>query len=122
LWLFSLNRANIDSTNSKEESLKRARYGLWPAFINGWLDALPPGAKLVDGMEDSYYFAEDTRFAQVYSELKASTARYFPLCSNLKTASSIYLRSPSVSRFIPTLTWLNRPPGTIWAHVPAVRV
>lgn len=29
---------------------------LWPSFLNGLLDVLPPGAKLVDGYEESYVF------------------------------------------------------------------
>ena len=29
---------------------------LWPAFLNGILDVLPPTAMLVDGEEDAYKF------------------------------------------------------------------
>ena len=32
----------------------KGHYGLMPAFINGWLDAIPPQMTVVDGMEHSY--------------------------------------------------------------------
>jgi len=32
------------------------RYGLYPAFIDGWLDAVPKGITLVDGCESAYRF------------------------------------------------------------------
>lgn len=34
---------------------------LWPAFLNGMLDALPPGAKLVDGDENAYRYEASRR-------------------------------------------------------------
>ena len=34
----------------------RAQGDLWPAFINGLMDALPPGARLVDGNEHAYRY------------------------------------------------------------------
>jgi len=41
----------------------RAQGDLWPAFINGLLDALPPGARFVDGNEHAYrYEAERGEF------------------------------------------------------------
>ena len=36
------------------KSLMRAKRDLFPAFLNGLLDATPPGAKIVDGFERSY--------------------------------------------------------------------
>ena len=38
------------------ESARRARGDLWPAFLNGLLDVLPPTAKIVDGFEYGYRF------------------------------------------------------------------
>ena len=34
---------------------------LWPAFLNGMLDALPPGAKMVDGDENAYRYEASRR-------------------------------------------------------------
>jgi hypothetical protein len=68
LWIFAQNRQNVaDGTRA---GLPSAQYGLWPAFLNGWLDALPPTARLVEGNEDAYYFQADDRFAEVYNELR----------------------------------------------------
>lgn len=69
LWLFSLNRASVGNTG-ETDALQTDNYGLWPAFINGWLDALPPRAQLVDGVEDAYYFRDQARFADTYSDLR----------------------------------------------------
>ncbi len=38
------------------ESSARARGTLWPAFINGILDVMPPPARLVDGNENAYRY------------------------------------------------------------------
>jgi hypothetical protein len=37
-------------------------YGLLPAFVDGWLDAAPPGATMVDGHESSYLYNSDIQF------------------------------------------------------------
>lgn len=45
----------------------RDRGDLWPAFLNGVLDAMPPGARIVDGDENAYrYAAEDFPPASVH--------------------------------------------------------
>ena len=41
------------------ESAARARGSLWPAFVNGILDVLPPKARLVDGNEYAYHYDAD---------------------------------------------------------------
>ena len=72
LWLFSLNR---DAGGGDwEKVLREDGYGLWPAFLNGWLDALPPEARLVDGMEDAYYFKKEKQFAATHAELRDGPA------------------------------------------------
>jgi hypothetical protein len=38
-----------------EDMLAPQQYGLWPAFLNGLLDALPPDMTLVDGNGQGYY-------------------------------------------------------------------
>ena len=42
-------------------SARRARGDLWPAFLNGLLDVLPPKAKIVDGYEYGYRFDSQKR-------------------------------------------------------------
>ena len=51
-WLFSWHPQHVNSENPMMSA--RSAGDLWPAFINGILDVIPPGAKLVDGDEWSY--------------------------------------------------------------------
>jgi hypothetical protein len=39
----------------RETALSQHPYGLYLAFMEGWMDALPPAMKLVDGCEHGYY-------------------------------------------------------------------
>ena len=39
-------------------------YGLLPAFLDGWLDAAPPGVTMVDGHESSYLYNSDIQFLE----------------------------------------------------------
>jgi len=56
-----MNSVNAAAANSPypETALKYAQYGLYPAFINGWLDAAPSTMKFVDGCELQGYKAND---------------------------------------------------------------
>lgn len=52
-WLLSLNPSYYNSSDAP--AVLAAEAGdLWPSFVNGLLDALPPGARLVDGNEHGY--------------------------------------------------------------------
>jgi len=39
-------------------------YGLLPAFLDGWLDAAPPGVVMVDGHEHAYRYNSDLEFLE----------------------------------------------------------
>ncbi len=70
LWLFSKAFVDIrggDATDATQYS----EYGLWPAVINGWLDALPKTARIVEGMEDGYYFQNKEEFPATYAMLRS---------------------------------------------------
>ena len=45
-------------------------YGLYPAFIDGWLDKCGPQIKFVDGCEMSYYFTTEAEFHAAYVAMK----------------------------------------------------
>jgi len=79
LWLFAKTLVFTEKENISKV-LAGIDYGLWPAFINGWLDALPPGARLVEGMEDAYYFQNLGEFGDAYGALKNVDG---PLLKNL---------------------------------------
>ena len=44
--------------------LERLGYGLYPAFIDGWLDVVPPTTTLVDGCERAYLFHSPTQYLE----------------------------------------------------------
>ena len=51
-------------------------YGLLPAFLDGWLDALPPGATLVDGCESSYLYNSAERFLAATVRIKGDAQQF----------------------------------------------
>ena len=51
-WLFSWHPQHVNSENPMMSA--RTAGDLWPAFINGILDVMPSGAKLIDGDEWVY--------------------------------------------------------------------
>ena len=56
-WLFSFQRR---AAITPDPGRLLAESGdLWVAFLNGVLDVAPPGARFVDGNEDSYHFEPD---------------------------------------------------------------
>lgn len=54
-WLFSMNRT-LYQTKVDLADYAHARDILWPHFLNGFLDAIPPGATMVDATEHGYQF------------------------------------------------------------------
>jgi hypothetical protein len=70
-WLASLCM-DIGTTEHPDEALATEHYGLWPAFLNGLLDELPPGMTLVDGNENGYYL-EGQQYHVVASHMRSLT-------------------------------------------------
>ena len=54
-WLLSLSYQDFSRMENPQHLLK-ARHDLWPAFVNGMLDRLPPTMKLIDGDEHAYRY------------------------------------------------------------------
>ena len=57
--LFSDMLAMLDS-GDLTRALESDTYGLQPAFVDGWMDALPPGLTVVEGTEDIGYRANSS--------------------------------------------------------------
>lgn len=55
-FMNSVQAISIQSSNP-QLTLQGSSYGLYPAFINGWLDAAPPSMIFVDGCEVQGYHA-----------------------------------------------------------------
>ena len=47
-------------------------YGLYPAMIDGWLDAVPPTVTLVDGCESAYLYNSRQQFLESATQIKGS--------------------------------------------------
>lgn len=55
--------------------LETDSYGLQPAFLDGWLDVMPPTVTLVEGNENAYTYREDADFTRAFTALKLDTQR-----------------------------------------------
>jgi hypothetical protein len=53
-----------------QQVLATQGYGLYPAMIDGWLDAAPPGVVLVDGCESAYLFNSRLQFLEAAVQMK----------------------------------------------------
>jgi len=54
----------LDTTEGGDpaRALPSHGYGLLPAFLDGWLDEIPPAMALVDGCEEGYYLTSPAEF------------------------------------------------------------
>jgi len=70
LFCYFLNSVCTQAAGHRDPNriLATLGYGLLPAFLDGWLDAAPPGVTLVDGCERAY------RFNSVGEYLEAAVA------------------------------------------------
>jgi len=58
-WLLSHSTRWIGDPESDLAAIVAQRQDPWPSFVNGMLDALPPGMRLADGNEFGYLFRAD---------------------------------------------------------------
>ncbi|MCY2994654.1 MAG: hypothetical protein NTY19_43355 [Planctomycetota bacterium] len=70
LWLNSIN-SKAGRNTQPESILISSAYGLLPAFIDGMLDALPPGMILVDGCENGYTMDSTEAYLQAAHEMRS---------------------------------------------------
>jgi hypothetical protein len=74
-WMKDLWATPTDAAKLQQQ-LVTHDYGLWPAFINGMLDATQPGAVIIDGHEWAYYFYR-TAWFDATRDLIFNKARLF---------------------------------------------
>ncbi len=60
---------------ARAKAMELHPYGLYPAFLNGMLDAADPAATLTDGNENAYYYEATERYYEAYHRMKQN-ARY----------------------------------------------
>ncbi len=65
-----MNAARAESAEERDEVLRDYSYGLYPAFVNGMLDAMDPGTLLTDGNEPAYYYHDSRQYLDIYHYIK----------------------------------------------------
>ncbi|MBR4665796.1 MAG: hypothetical protein IKO93_18170, partial [Lentisphaeria bacterium] len=58
---------------SSPDTFPKIGYGLYPAFINGLLDELPPDMTLVDGCENGYWYKNKASFLNSYQKIRSAS-------------------------------------------------
>ena len=74
LLCFFMNIAGATATGQADPrpALRPLTYGLYPAFIDGWLDVAPPGVKLVDGCEWSYLYNSTAQYLEAAALIRGA--------------------------------------------------
>lgn len=62
--------ARARSPEAREAALHDAGYGLYPAFVNGMLDAMDAGTVLTDGNEPAYYYHDKAAYFSIYHYIR----------------------------------------------------
>ena len=72
LFCYFMNSINATATGQPDPRrvLRSQGYGLYPAFIDGWLDAAPPTITFVDGCESAYLFNSRQQFLEAGAQIK----------------------------------------------------
>ena len=86
-------------------------YGLYPAFIDGWLDAAPPTVTFVDGCENAYTFKTVNQYLEAAVQIKGTAQEHISPANRSK-----YRAQVQVSFGIYLDAYAN-PPTSPW-HVP----
>jgi len=64
------NAAMAATAEERDAVLSDYSYGLYPAFVNGMLDAMDPETLLTDGNEPAYYYHTPEQYYHVYKYIK----------------------------------------------------
>lgn len=106
-WMNSANGQAINSPNPGE-AIRVTNYNLYPAFINGWLDAAPPAMTFVDGNEYAYLYNSDSEFLKMGNAIRNNALSLVApenrrkYMAQVQSSSGIYLDSytvPATSRW-----------------------
>lgn len=57
----------------RETMQGNVRYALYPAFVNGWLDAVPPALTIVDGFEMAYPHSDEAQYLKHVNAIRNTT-------------------------------------------------
>jgi hypothetical protein len=68
-------------------------YGLYDAFLDGWLDALPAKATLIDGNEHGYDYIKDSEFFDIVRKVKEYAPQLVSAKNKNKCATQVQMGS-----------------------------
>jgi len=100
------------SEAEQEKKLEKEKWGLMPAFFIGMLEAAGPGARFIDGNENSYYYTSHEQYFRAYhamrerarglvpSELRAKYARQVQAGQALYVDHNFALRQPDTGKYL----------------------
>lgn len=63
---------HMEDLAARAEKLSTKHYALYPAFINGMLDAADPDVTITDGNESAYYYQDSLSFFRAYHNIRQS--------------------------------------------------
>ena len=74
LFCYFMNSVNSTATGHADPRVALAAlgYGLYPAFIDGWLDVVPPEVTLVDGCESAYRYNSQQQYLEAAVRIKGA--------------------------------------------------
>lgn len=87
-WMKDFVVEPINSTELQKQLVSEG-YGLWPAFINGMLDAVQPGTTIIDGNEFAYYFHQASQFADIRKVIQKDVLAFVDLANHKKYQSRV---------------------------------
>ena len=78
LFCYFMDSINASATGRADPRLALATqgYGLYPAMIDGWLDAAPPTVVLVDGCESAYLYNSRQQFLESAIQIKGACQEF----------------------------------------------
>ncbi len=111
LFSYFLNSINLGATGHADPRrvLEGGRgYSLLPAFLDGWLDAAPPGMTFVDGCESAYHYNSRRDYTEAALAIKGR-------CQELVSPGNrAKYRAQVQASFGMYLDAYWNPPGTPW--------
>lgn len=74
LFCYFMNIVNATALGQGDPNtvLQGSHYGLYPSFIDGWLDVIPPTVALVDGCENAYRYNSTAQYLESAVRIKGA--------------------------------------------------
>ena len=74
LFCYFMNSVTASATGRPDprRALAASGYGLYPAMIDGWLDAAPPSVSFVDGCESAYRYNSGQEYLEAAVRIKGA--------------------------------------------------